>query len=327
LILNHIASENITVLAGIDGNFDNGRQLNGNPDYTFSNGTFEVNYSNFAVFTQGIFKNNILPFYVGARIDKHSEFGSAFSPRIGITKSVDNLHFKVLFNQSFRAPAIENLRYNPEVKPEYSKVGEIEVGYQLDQNNFVSANFFTISVDDPIVYLYNDEFPDGFYGNYKKTGSNGLEVEYRIKKKNWYLTANYTYFSAKGKNEIPIYSVPGHDRNLLAWPTQKVNVYSHFKIVKGFSVAPSLSYVSTRYCYKSVNVMDELILSSIPQTVYANLFLRYDGVITKGLSVGLGVYDLLDEQQTYLQPYDSRMAPLPGLGREVLLQVAYQFKK
>jgi hypothetical protein len=73
--------------------------------------------------------------------------------------------------------------------------------------------------------------------------------------------------------------------------------------------------------------MDELILSSIPQTVYANLFLRYDGVITKGLSVGLGVYDLLDEQQTYLQPYDSRMAPLPGLGREVLLQVAYQFKK
>lgn len=60
----------------------------------------------------------MLPVFIGARFDNHSQFGSAFSPRVGVTKLFENWHFKLLYSRAFRAPAIENINTNVDIKPE-----------------------------------------------------------------------------------------------------------------------------------------------------------------------------------------------------------------
>jgi hypothetical protein len=41
------------------------------------------------------------------------------------------------------------------------------------------------------------------------------------------------------------------------------------------------------------------------------------------MSVGIGVYDLLNEKPGYIEPYQGWHPPYPGRSREVFLRVAY----
>ena len=54
------------------------------------------------------------------------------------------------------------------------------------------------------------------------------------------------------------------------------------------------------------------------------MFLLYEDIFLKGLSAGVGVYDLLDVRYSFIQPYNGGSAPLPGPSREVLLKFSYQ---
>ena len=56
--------------------------------------------------------------------------------------------------------------------------------------------------------------------------------------------------------------------------------------------------------------------------------MRYETPI-KGLSVGLGVYDALNQKFKFIQPYNGGHAPLPGPSREIIFRLHYnlQFKK
>ena len=63
--------------------------------------------------------------------DDHSEVDAAFVPRIGLTKVVNDWHFKLLYSQAFKTPVIENVNLNPDIKPERIEVAEFETGYRL----------------------------------------------------------------------------------------------------------------------------------------------------------------------------------------------------
>ena len=77
----------------------------------------------------------------------------------------------------------------------------------------------------------------------------------------------------------------------------------------------------------------------VPGQVLANLFVYRDNVGVRGLRVGLGVYNIFGANYRYHRPYaptpadnsaaaasDAYLAdhaPLPGLDREILLQLSY----
>ncbi|MGB4775310.1 MAG: TonB-dependent receptor, partial [Daejeonella sp.] len=320
--LNYNLSAQLNFVAGIDAYFDHAERKHGF-DPNFYNGTKDLSFYDIGLFGQVHFKNEYLPLFVGARMDRHSQFGTAFSPRIGITKVFDAWNFKALYSRSFRTPALENLNKNINLKPEYTNVAEVEIGYQLTNNMSIKANVYDIRITDPIVFSFNDEFPFGNFINENNTGTKGLELEYSYKSKFGFIAANYAYFSAKNRNYVTAYQVPEHDNNLLAWPAGKLNIYGSLNLSENMSLSPTITYLSSRYAFTQFDANGALILKKNPETVYFNLFFQNRNLLTKGLDVGVGINDISNQRQLFIQPYNSASAPLSGVGREILVRMSY----
>ncbi|MCU0383342.1 MAG: TonB-dependent receptor plug domain-containing protein, partial [Cyclobacteriaceae bacterium] len=230
-------SAKVSVVAGADSYFDHAEYTGSEPDYfgDLSTGN-NISFYNIGLFAQSVFKTDVINITLGSRFDSHSQFGTAFSPRIGFTKAYNKLHFKVLYSRAFRSPALENMNYNPEVKPEKTGVAEIEVGYKLNDNMFLTGNVFHIRISDPIVYFVDANNPVGTYDNFNKAGSVGFELDYRMSYDWGSLSLNYAYYNASNANDVPYYTVPNDDSRVLALPGSRVNAFASFKLGKGFSI-------------------------------------------------------------------------------------------
>ncbi len=287
-----------------------------------------VNYLNQAYFAQSVIKLRLINIILGARYDNHSSYGHAFVPRLGLTKKIDNVHFKLLYSDAFRAPTIENinLKDSTDIKPENTRVAELEVGYEIRRNSILTINFFDISTKNAIVYYYDDSTATDAYHNIGQTGSRGVEVEYKFKDKWGFINLNYAFYSVAGKEKIADYEVPENKSVLLAFPSHKINLSAGFNITKHFSVNPSVCFRGERYGYTSVDTLGNGVIEKFSPMVLANIFLRYENLFVKGLDLGIGVYDLLDQRVKYIQPYNSYHAPLPGPSREFIVKLSYSFK-
>lgn len=315
------------IVAGVDSYFDQAEYTGNDPAPYFVTGENSVSYNNIAGFLQARIINPVANLTLGFRYDQHNEFGGAFSPRIGLTRAFDKLHFKLLYSRAFRAPAIENinLAYLGEMSPERTGVLEFEAGYRLGKNMVFTANIFDISMDEPIVYFVDDAGEEG-YRNFSKGGTRGFDLEYRIKQTWGYVTLNYSYYSADGKNEVSFYQVPQNSQAVLGFANQRVNLFSSFKLGKNFSINPSISYMGERYGINEVDSNSEYVVNALDPLFHLNIYLRASNLGVKGLDVGLGIYNLADQASAYIQPYNSGHFPLYGMGREFMLRVSYQLK-
>lgn len=289
----------------------------------FSNNEQKVSYYNYAFFAQGLIKTRIVNFILGARYDKHNEYGDAFVPRVGLTKKYGKFHFKALYSSAFRAPSIENINFSTDdgIKPELTQVSELELGYQLTRKSFFTINVYDITTNNPIVY-YTDSTSTDFYINSGHSGTQGIEAEYTIKQKWGHIALNYAYYSAGNKEKIPDYEVSDDATALMAFANHRVNLNSSFNLAKGLSLSPTVSFYGPRYGYNSVDSTGTSVAELFAPTTLVNIYLRYKTPL-KGLTIGLGVYDILDEQFKFLQPYDGYHAPLPGPGREIVFRLQY----
>lgn len=294
----------------------------------FSNGKQEIAYNNVAFFTQGLIKTRIVNVVIGARYDNHNAFGDAFVPRVGLTKKFGKFNFKTLYSNAFRAPSIENINYadSTVIRPEHTQVIELEAGYQLTRNSFLTVNLFDISTKNPIVY-YFDKGQD-YYHNAGRSGTRGFETEFKIKEKWGYVTFNYSFYTAAGHARINDYRVYEDSNALLAFANHKFNLNASIKLGKGLSINPSMSFIGPRWGFTSIDSSGTSVQERVGATVLANLFVQYETPVT-GLSVGFGVYNLLNEKYDFIQPYNGYHAPLPSPSREYVLRVRYalNFKK
>ena len=74
-------------------------------------------------------------------------------PRIGLTRVINRFHAKLLYSEAYKTPVIENINLNREIKPERTKVIELEAGYQLSSIMLLTANFYDITIKKPIIYF------------------------------------------------------------------------------------------------------------------------------------------------------------------------------
>ncbi|MEO6303578.1 MAG: TonB-dependent receptor plug domain-containing protein [Bacteroidia bacterium] len=289
----------------------------------FSNGEQKVSYYNYAFFAQGLIKTRIVNFILGARYDKHNEYGDAFVPRIGLTKKYGRFHFKALYSSAFRAPSIENINYSTDagIKPELTQISELELGYQLTRKSFFTINVYDINTNNPIVY-YTDSTSTDFYINSGRSGTQGIEAEYRIKQKWGQVAINYAFYSVANKEKIADYEVSDNSSALMAFANQRVNLNASFNITKAFSICPTISFYGPRYGYTSVDSTGTSVAEQLDPTALVNIYLRYSTPL-KGLTIGVGMYDILDQQFKFIQPYNGYHAPLPGPGREIIFRLQY----
>ncbi len=295
---------------------------------TFYNGKTSVSFHNFAFFTQGLVKTRLVNIILGARYDKHNVYGDAFVPRVGLTKKYNRFHFKALYSNSFRAPAIENINYsvNNIIAPEKTQVAELELGYQITHKSIFTVNFFDITTKHPIVYFFDANAQTDAYQNEKSTGTKGIEAEYKIRGKWGFVGINYSFYTTQGKDRISAYRVTNDSSSLLGFANHKLNISSSFNITKDLSLNLTGTYYGARYAYTSVDTAFVPVLKKTDPIMLLNIFVKYNTPV-KGLTIGIGVFDLLNSKFTFIQPYSNAStpghAPLPAPPREFVFRLSY----
>jgi outer membrane receptor for ferrienterochelin and colicin len=325
VLASYDAREGLNLIAGTEGYYDHAALIDPSRigGQTLYGDKFSVSYENIAGYAQALYKSSLANFTAGARYEYHSHFGGSFVPRAAITKVMGAFHAKLLASQAFRAPGIENINLNDGIRPERTNVFEAELGYKLTDHLFVAANAYDITIKKPIIYDYDPTAMKEIYLNGDKTGTRGVEAELKVRYPWGYATANYSYYTAAGKNDVTVYQVPTDDKVMLAFPAHKVTVNANLDVWRTLSLNASLIGMSKRWGYVRGDDMGNPVLGTVPAALLVNTYLLYRNLGWKGLDVGVGAFNVLGEHVPYLQPYNGGHAPLPGSSREILGRVTY----
>lgn len=317
--------DGLNIIAGVEGYLDQAAVLTNEirGAQTDFGGEPTVAYSNVAAFAQGLWRNEIVNVTAGARFEQHSAVGSSFVPRVGLTKVIDRIHFKALYSGAFRAPGIENINLGLDILPERTWVAEAEAGYQFTDNVFARVNVFDINIYRPIVYSVDPATGEEAYLNFPRTGTRGFEAEVKTRFDKISADVTYSYYETDERNQVPDYAVEGRPDLLLALPQHKITLNGSYQLTENLSINPSGAYLINRYAYFPIDDTGDAFLRKHPDTLLLNLFLNMRDLGIKGLGAGAGVYNLLNSENNYLQPYNGGHAPLPAAGRTLIVKASY----
>jgi outer membrane receptor protein involved in Fe transport len=304
-----------------------------------------VQYSNIGVFLQALFTTDFVNVNAGLRLDKYSVVPLAAVPWLGLTKTIGAFNVKALFGQNFRVPSIENIRLNSGIKPERTTALEVEIGYQLQYNMFISANLFDITIADAIV------FGGGGYANYARTHTRGVEAEYFFKDTWGSINLNYSFYtvvddrlpdSIRVQNPYRAWSyrLGGDGRQQTTFANEnvalglaphKVTLNASFNLsslIDGLTINPSATFLSSRYAVSDLKIFESIqTVKETPPVLLVNAFINYKNAFQiAGLDAGIGVYDALGSNYTFVQPYNAGNAILPGPSREFVLKASYRLR-
>lgn len=333
----------------------------------------DLSYNNMAAFGQGFFRTPMMNIIAGIRYERNSSFGSSYVPRFGLTKKIGNFHIKLLACRAFRAPAVANIvmafdgnyEYNADttgfrfignkIKPEKTKVFEIEAGYVFDNNLSFRINYYNINIENPIAYYYfsneamkevlnnrdygyiADYYGEYIYQNFDKAGSKGLELDLSFKDCWGKVNLNYSYYSTTSDkiippNSISTFSFDADERirtqsnQVLGFAKHKINLNTYFYINENLSLNISSSLYSKKYGYDvqlDENGMPDGILQKEQPQILLNTYINYRNFLIKRLNLGFGVYDILNQKYEFYQPYFGVNVPLPSLSREFYFKLSY----
>jgi outer membrane receptor protein involved in Fe transport len=239
---------------------------------------------------------------------------------------------KGLFSLSFREPSIENINAqagNDPIRPEHTRVFELEAAADLGTSHRLSANAFDIGIDAPIAYSHNPVTGADGYLNLGKQGTRGIEIAYRLRLPVARLDANYSYYVPTLSENIGPYIVAGHSDRFVGAPAHRGALVATVKPWPelGLALSPTLVLLGPRFARGPVNAGIETPVE-LPAQLLANLVLTKDDLGVRGLSASLGVYNIFGANDRFVHAsapttYEDDHAPLPGLDREVLARLTY----
>ncbi|AHM60723.1 TonB-dependent receptor [Flammeovirgaceae bacterium 311] len=284
----------------------------------------QVQYQNFSAFGEVLLKHRLANITAGMRFEHHSAFGSAMAPRFAITKHVNRLHFKGLASGAYRAPGIENINMNPDIKPERSSSYELETGYQFTKDMLLAVNFFRIRTNDIIVFSSLGVTEENFT-NFEQVSSQGIEVVYQVRRPKWSSNLTYSYSRASDKNAVEQYRVAGKDHLNIGIAAHKLTLHGGYRLTNRFSINPTLVCIGERYGYAGFDDEGEPQLQRFAPVLLADLHLQYKDLLP-GLTLGAGIHNLLNKENLFIQAYNGGSDPVPGPGREFTVKASYDLK-
>jgi len=323
LTMSYDITNKINIIAGGEMYYDYAKD--GIDTTLFINGQRSISYTNRALYVQSFLRFRLVNIILGARYDNNSGYSPVFSPRVGLIKKINNLTLKLLYNQAFRSPGIEDIDFsaNGSIKPEITQVLEFEAGYEITPDMYVTLNLFDITTKNPIVYVVDTPYTEG-YENLKEQGTRGAELDYRIKSSWGYLDFNYSFYTTAGKTVAASYQVPIDNSMTLGFAANKFNIYGSYNLTKNISIAPTVSYIGKRYGYAPLDGGGAYLKTYSP-TVLGNLFLTFNNCFTPRLKIGIGSYNVFNSNYAFIQPYMTNILhpALPGPSREFAIRLTY----
>jgi len=289
-----------------------------NPDSSSQTATFYCT----SLLGQAIWKSKIANFTVGIRFDDHSYYRPILTPRIAVTKSIKNWYGKASYNRSFRTPAMSNIALSIEqkIQPQITDCYEVEIGTTMFEDLNLSVNLYRTNIRNGIVYsLLNDGFTEG-YSNAVKMGTKGIETQARYAVGKLTLQSAYSFYTTKDLPTYQAFEVPGKNLNL-AFPAHKFNIMAKMQITKKVKISNTIIVVSDRFGYNGNSENPGYI--NYGKVFQWNIFVQAKDVYLKGLSIGAGVFDILNSNYSFIQAYNSGHNPLPEMSREFVIKLIY----
>jgi len=288
----------------------------------------EINYGNYAFYNQYTYNGIHANITLGMRYDYSTEYGSAFVPRIGFTRVKNSYHLKFMLSQSFRIPGGIIPQRVPDgvsgIVPEKATNYEVEAGLKLGDIAYITLNVFNVVFDKIIIYGRDASSGVGTYMNKGKLGTHGGEVELKQKNDNLTLILNYAYYNAT-KREAQNFLVPGYDNYFLGFAPHKFNIFADYKLNSKISISAKTSVIGKRFAYSALNDLKVDVLTEYKSQYFVGVFINLNNVLIDKMAFNIGVSNLLDEKELFLQPYKGQHAPLPGLSRALQLRLNYAF--
>jgi outer membrane cobalamin receptor len=280
-----------------------------------------------AAYSQAIWQSDIANFTLGGRYYKHNVFGDSFVPRFAVTKVLGGLHLKGLWSKAFRAPGIKNIDINTEIKPEKTTVFEGEVGYALTHELSAVFNAFSTSIEDPIIY-YTNEAEEDSYDNFEKTGSKGVELALKWKTAHSRSDLSYSFYTNNGMNAVEKYVVEDGEGPTLGAAQHKIAWHGDTDLSANWNVGANLVYLGKNYSFEvsedPADQADGVGTQVALDPVYlVDLVMTYKNLGIQGLDLSAGVYNILDQDYRFVQPYDGGQSAMPSLDREGVIRVSY----
>lgn len=147
-----------------------------------------------------------LTFTIGARLDRHSVYGSEPTYRVATVYNLNKkIYTKLLWGTSFKAPSSTQLYTNyikprgvignPNLKPERAKIIDWQIGLQPTKNLFFSINAFNTIIEDKVELIVPLRSPTVNIQahNSNEIESVGIELEFKHKVQQLDYYANYSY--------------------------------------------------------------------------------------------------------------------------------------
>ncbi|BDX37751.1 TonB-dependent receptor [Tenuifilaceae bacterium CYCD] len=317
--LSYQITDNLNLFFGIENNIDKSQKTLDTVTFQSTNKN-HLSYNNYTAFGEVQYNTKIVNINAGARIENHSIYGSAFVPRIALTKSFKKFHFKILYSKAYKAPTISNIDYNKNIKPEYTTVYELETGYQITNDMNVVVNFFDIIIKDPILYIPNPVTGADYYKNFDKTGTKGFELSYKLKKDIFFANINYSYY-AKNKNTIDAYNVEGHNNTYGAFPQHKLSFQTSIDLTKKLTFNATANFFGNRYTYIHSDRDWTPKLVEYKAFAILNANILYKGLFVKDLDLMISVYDVTNQDYEFINAYQGLQNQIPSAGREFAVKL------
>ena len=286
----------------------------------------QFSYHNYSAFAQGYFVTHWFNLTTGFRYNYHTRYGPSFAPRICLTKDFGKQSVKLLYNRAIRVPNLADAQYYPDLKPENTNVFEAEYSFRYIKNIILSANVYYMAIQKPIVYIYYDDGTD-MYANFGKMGSKGFEMSAKYGNRLFTAGLSYSYYSNAGISTITNYEVPGQRGPYLGIPQNIITLQGNLKITKDLNLNTTIHYLGKRSIQNQVDSLDNPLFGSVDPDLLIRLWMNYNVSRLRGLTIGAGIYDLLDSRPGYNLAQTGTLAPFPGPGREFIIKITYHFSQ
>lgn len=326
--------DTLTLSAGVEGYLDhawlNDQRITGSQ--TLFGSDTRVSYGNVAAYLQGQWDTSVVNVTAGGRLEWHSRIGVNVAPRLALTRQFDRVNVKLIYGGAFRSPGIENLNLAPGLRAERTHVAEAEVGVTLGDFGFLSVNGFYTALVAPITYGYDATQGLESYRNAGQLSTAGAEALLKIHGALGHVNLSYALAVPVFARDVDTFM--RHQETgigLLGVPTHKLTLFGKLVMNHHLSVGGSAVFLSDRYAFTSAtDLLDGVgTVGWIQEALLLGAWLGVDNLGRDGLSLQVGVGNLLDANVPFVQPYDGGLAPMPGRGREffVRLTAAVDFLK
>ncbi len=246
----------------------------------------------------------------GLRWDNYSDFGNAFSPRLGLiwrTSSVLNL--KMLYSRSFRAPSWLELyatipkvsQGNPDLDAETADTIEVGTVYRPSSSQTLRFNIYATQIDNLIVRedtLYQQEGTNHYYGAEAEWMANlGGDSDFKM---------GLSYVDALDEDNEALPDI--------------ANFLANMTLLHDFS-----SYINSGSVLKYVSSRQRI---STDERKELEGYFLFDQTFTyqyNTLSLSLSVKNLFDSDYAYPAPKGTYVNDYPRLGRTGWISAKWEF--